>query len=493
MKTHFYILLMLGMVFLLGCEDEKLGTDLGVTNVVLPDISEESLGTEITIQGNGFIDCDVLALSPLSGGTEQPIYMETREVQSDHITVLYPSTATKDSYGLVLVRGSKMRTLGVINSTVGVMPDENLRNALSALFPDIFKGEKISSSAKYVTFTDGTLNISDKNITSLEGLEYFSNIRKLICNNNDISEIPAEVLSRLSELTAQNTGLTKLELATSEQPNTTLVSLNIDGSTKLESVDLYYCYNIEKFSALNCKLVYLDVRNYHSIYGRNALKALVPDVFDGDKVLTVAALNTEYFRNNTTLDLSNKGITNLEGLQYFCGYKNLILDGNNLGEIDLSKYAISTSYTAGPVDEKGIQTFSAKNAGLTKFISGDQYMITSIDVSNNPGLAYLDINRCKSITSLNASGCPLTYVDLRNLAGTYSVLGYSGGAVDASKVQFSFTDSSSTQRKLLVEEWWMDSPWNGTSPCITAKNQGVRIERYEYIGYDKDKMLSSFN
>ena len=173
--------------------------------------------------------------------------------------------------------------------------------------------------------------------------------------------------------------------------------------------------------------------------------------------------------------------------------KNLILDGNNLGEIDLSKYAISTSYTAGPVDEKGIQTFSAKNAGLTKFISGDQYMITSIDVSNNPGLAYLDINRCKSITSLNASGCPLTYVDLRNLAGTYSVLGYSGGAVDASKVQFSFTDSSSTQRKLLVEEWWMDSPWNGTSPCITAKNQGVRIERYEYIGYDKDKMLSSFN
>ena len=36
MKTHFYILLMLGMVFLLGCEDEKLGTDLGVTNVVLP-------------------------------------------------------------------------------------------------------------------------------------------------------------------------------------------------------------------------------------------------------------------------------------------------------------------------------------------------------------------------------------------------------------------------------------------------------------------------
>ena len=113
MKTHFYILLMLGMVFLLGCEDEKLGTDLGVTNVVLPDISEESLGTEITIQGNGFIDCDVLALSPLSGGTEQPIYMETREVASDHITVLYPSTATKDS--------KEKRYLPVLNMSLSLM------------------------------------------------------------------------------------------------------------------------------------------------------------------------------------------------------------------------------------------------------------------------------------------------------------------------------------------------------------------------------------
>lgn len=119
-------------------------------------------------------------------------------------------------------------------------------------------------------------------------------------------------------------------------------------------------------------------------------------------------------------------------------------------------------------------------------------MITSIDVAT----IRISISGYKPVQIhhiTNASGCPLTYVDLRNLAGTYSVLGYSGGAVDASKVQFSFTDSSSTQRKLLVEEWWMDRPMNGTSPCITAKNQGVRIERYEYIGYDKDKMLSSFN
>ena len=133
MKTHFYILLMLGMVFLLGCEDEKLGTDLGVTNVVLPDISEESLGTEITIQGNGFIDCDVLALSPLSGGTEQPIYMETREVQSDHITVLYPSTATKDSS---LVLPSMLRDTNVVFGCSEVASSSLVRPVFCAVSSD---------------------------------------------------------------------------------------------------------------------------------------------------------------------------------------------------------------------------------------------------------------------------------------------------------------------------------------------------------------------
>ena len=98
MKTHFYILLMLGMVFLLGCEDEKLGTDLGVTNVVLPDISEESLGTEITIQGNGFIDCDVLALSPLSNSPSTWKPEKYNPIISRYFTPLRPPKILMDLY-----------------------------------------------------------------------------------------------------------------------------------------------------------------------------------------------------------------------------------------------------------------------------------------------------------------------------------------------------------------------------------------------------------
>jgi len=101
MKTHFYILLMLGMVFLLGCEDEKLGTDLGVTNVVLPDISEESLGTEITIQGNGFIDCDVLALSPLQEEPNSPSTWKPEKynpIISRYFTPLRPPKILMDLY-----------------------------------------------------------------------------------------------------------------------------------------------------------------------------------------------------------------------------------------------------------------------------------------------------------------------------------------------------------------------------------------------------------
>lgn len=573
MKTQVYILLMIGMIFLLGCEDEKFDVSLGVDNVILPDISEESLGTEITIQGTGFIDCDVLALSPLTGGSEEAIYMETREVGTDHITVLYPSTATKDSYGLVLTRGNKFRTLGIINSIVGLMPDEHLREALSALFPGIFKGEKVSSSAKSVTFANGTLDISDKDIHSLEGLQYFPNFQKLICDNNQIAEIPSEVIYRLTDLTARNTGLKKLELSTQEKPNTNLVSINVDGNKELESIDLYHCYKVERFSAKDCGLVYLDVRNFHSIYGgclnynstdfrfdftdntdkermlkmeswwmdsyysnsgsivdalnkgvtvegydwvhnydgdyysdgnyqktlkkygevpdtnlRTALKALVPGTFEGDQVNTVAALNTEVLKGGT-LDLSNKGIRSLEGLQYFCGYKNLILDGNDLGEVELNKYLISTSYTAGPVDEIGVRTVSAKNAGLTKLIAGDQYALSSLDLSGNPNLTYIDVKRCKPLSYFNASGCDnLVYLDIRNLADKWSAL-----STNASGTLFAFTSDNSKERKLLVEKWWMDSTWTGTNPCTTARNQGVRIECYDYTNGNKNNIIETIN
>ena len=584
MKKHLSILvLVLGVTALAACKEETLGPDLGVTNVVLPDISEKSLGTEVTIRGNGFIDCDELILAPVSGGTGDVFHLETREVTPDYITVFYPANATADSYGLVLQRGSKIRSLGVLNNIVGIMPDANLRNYLAELHPSIFKGDKIVSSAKHVNFAGGLLDITGKGVASLEGLQHFENITRLTCSDNDIKEIPSEMLYRLTELTACNTGLTTLKLGTQARPNTTLVGINIDGSNKLDSVDLYYCYKIERFSAARCALTYLDVRNHHSIYGgclnyngndfkftfsddtgkerllkmeswwmdsyyystgsvveaiekgvtvegydwlhdypdgngtyyysygkyqktmrkygeipdanlRNALKALVPDLFENDKVLTVKALNSDYFKNNTTLDLSNKGIKNLEGLQYFCGYKHLILDGNNLGDVELSKYAVSTSYTAGPVDERGIESVSIRNANLTRLVSGDQYMMRNVDVSGNAQLTHLDLGRCKFLKTLDATGCPLQYLDIRNMAGGWSELGYSSGHVDANQVKFDFTNDGSITRRLLVEEWWMDSPWiNGSNACTTAKDKGVRVERYEYTGYNKDKLLSSFN
>jgi hypothetical protein len=572
MKTKLCILI-LGMIFLWGCKDEDFDISLGIDNVVLPDISENSFGQGITIRGSGFREGDILALSPQSGTNDEVIYMETLEVTSDHMKVRFPSTATKDSYGVVLIRESSLRALGIIYSIIGVMPDEHLRSAISELFPGMFNGEKICSSARTVLFSDGILDISDKAIESLEGLQYFPNIQKLICNNNNIEEIPTEILHRLTHITAQNTGLKRLDLATSENPNTTLVSVNVDGNAELDTIDLYNCYMVEQFSAQDCGLVYLDVRNYHSIWGgclnyngtdfkfsfsddagkerllkietwwmdsyyynsgpvadainkgvkvecydwvhdygghyysignyqktltkygempdvnlREALKALMSDAFEGDKVVILTALNSSVLKG-ATIDLSNKGIESLEGLQYFCGYKHLNLDGNNLGEVELNKYLISTNYTAGPVDEIGIQTVSAKNAGLTKLVAGDQYALWSLDISNNPNLTYIDVSRCRPLSYLNASGCnDLVYLDARNLADQWTAL-----PCDDSKTMFKFSSDNTKERKLLVEKWWMDGAWTGTNPCLTAKDLGVRIECYDYTDGNKNEILATYN
>lgn len=574
MKTKIYLLLMLGMIFLFSCSDnDSYEAGLGISNVILPNVTEESRGTEITIKGNGFSDDDVLALSSVSSGTEKSLFLETRAVTDSTITVLYPITATKDYYGVVLVRKNRMRRLGIIYSVLGKMPDENLRNAISELYPNLFVGDRILGSAKEISFKDGALDISGKKISSLDGLEYFPTITNLNCSDNNISEIPKAILSKLVNLTAENTGLKTLVLGTKDAPNQSMVSLNVDGNTNLTDIDLYYTYAITQFSAQNCGLVNLDVRNYHSIYGgclnyngndfkftftdntdktrtlkleswwmdsyyahsgsvvdalnkgvtvecydwlhnygghyysngnyqktmtkyaeipdanlRNALKSLVPDVFNGDNVITQAALVSQTLKKLGTLDLSNKGIKSLEGLQYFCGYKTLILDGNNLGNVELSRYVISTSYTESDVDEKGVQHVSAKNAGLTKFVAGDQYTLYTLDLSNNSDLTYIDISRCRGLTDFNALGCNLEYLDLRELADQYTRL-----TCDANRVKFTFASDTSKSRKLLGEEWWIDGNWSGENPCMTAKNKGVRIDCYDYLDTNKNVITKSYN
>ena len=128
------------------------------------------------------------------------------------------------------------------------------------------------------------IDIRDKEIDTLKGIEYFTNLRRLWCSNNNLTELD---LSKFSELREVNCSY-----------NSRLTKLNVNNCKKLQSLVCYYC-KIESLdvtdsvllNTLECygnELEYLDVSNNTKLVrlhiGKNNLTTLIlgdyPDLTD---------------------------------------------------------------------------------------------------------------------------------------------------------------------------------------------------------------------
>lgn len=82
--------------------------------------------------------------------------------------------------------------------------DANFINYLHNTFGESFDTEPITE-----------IDCSGCNICSLKGIEVFSNLRKLLCNNNQITDLDLTSLHKLEELQCNNNQLSGLDLSLS--------------------------------------------------------------------------------------------------------------------------------------------------------------------------------------------------------------------------------------------------------------------------------------
>ncbi len=126
-------------------------------------------------------------------------------------------------------------SFSTINAQIINFPDANFKNALLTNFPIIdtnSDGEIQISEANSAT----TLNISNKGITSLEGLQYFTNITTLKCQENAFPILDAEFLVDMVNLDfSENPNLVTVNLSNLE---TVQGSLKIRYFNSLVSIDL---------------------------------------------------------------------------------------------------------------------------------------------------------------------------------------------------------------------------------------------------------------
>ena len=258
-------------------------------------------------------------------------------------------------------------------------PDPAFRNYLIETYDfakdGILTDEEIKNTKR--------LYLGIDSIKSLKGIEYFTDLKKLFCFFNEITELDMSRNTKLTYLDCSNCKITKLNIAnnvlldTLYCENNELTELDISNNTELVYLD---CYN-NKLTQLdmsrNTKLTYLDCSD-----------CKITKLNIANNVL----LDTLYCENNelTELDISN----NTE-LVYLDCYDN------KLTQLDVSK-----------------------NTALAQ-LDFERNQIASIDLSNNiwleemycsgNGMTQLDVSACQQLELLHCYHNKISGQNMDNL------------------------------------------------------------------------------
>ena len=278
-------------------------------------------------------------------------------------------------------------------------PDANFRTYISNE-TGVSMGGIISDAAlASVTW----FSVSYKEISSLQGIEYFTELKQLYCSNNKITSLDLSKNTKLTKLECDRNQLTSLDVS----KNTALYELHcvrnqltsLDVSKNVELKNLYCNYN--QLTSIdvskNTKLTWLYIRN-------NQLTSI--DVSKNTK-LTILNIGQNQL---TSLDVSkNTKLTDL-----ICGR-------NPISSIDVTKNTELGILDCGASQLSSLDV--TKNMQLKQLYCGENN-ISTLNLSNNTELRTLTCANCKinqldlsnktKLEILRCNGNRLTNLNLDN-------------------------------------------------------------------------------
>jgi len=157
------------------------------------------------------------------------------------------------------------------------------------------------------------LDLFNRNIRRITGLEELINLRKLWCNSNNILELNLTNLINLEELICSNNNIIELNL----RDNINLEYLNCSNNN-LERLDLRANINLEVLGCSNNNLERLDLTNNKELSILNCSNNNISEL----KVLEKTKFNKILYRNNPIIPIIGTNIFDNEDL-YIKKYKSL--------------------------------------------------------------------------------------------------------------------------------------------------------------------------
>lgn len=257
-------------------------------------------------------------------------------------------------------------------------PDEAFRNYVSANFDD---GDGILSDTEISAVT--AINVNGKGIKSLKGIEYFTALTKLDCNNNFLTELDVTQNTALTELNCENNRLSAFDVSN----NTGLKELNCH-ENQITSLDLSNCTRLAYLDCCQNKLTNLEIKQ---CTGLTYLECEENDItsLDLSGLSALAQLNC-YNCLIESLDIS--GCVGLKDLN--CGY-------NYIETLDLSDCTTLESIGCG---DNELTDLDVRGCTRLKELYCYDNQLTALDLSNNFLLETIECNGNK-LTSLDVSSC----------------------------------------------------------------------------------------
>lgn len=371
---------------------------IGKTDYQVP---QEGGTVDVTLQHN--IDFEIKINETDTWITQ----IETRALQENQLRFnISENTTGAERIGKIMIANTQQnisQTITITQSAIPVLdiPDPNFKAYLVANYDQNsdneisrFEIEKLKS-----------LIVSSLGIASLEGIEHFTNLEGLTCDNNSLTELDLSKNTQLTELTCDYNKISKLILP----PNAEKMTWLSCGDNKLTGkLD---CSNWVNLTNLNCytnNFTALDLTGCSELIGLSC----------GNNNLT--SLNVQDCSNLTTLQCDGNKLSSLDIsmcpylLTLSCGNNNLeTLDLSNCHNLDrlfcqdnkLSSLDISMCLK--------LSLLYCQNNMLTLLTLGNASTLRDLDCSQNQ-LSSLIATSCTSLTQLTCDNNNIRILDISN-------------------------------------------------------------------------------
>ena len=287
-------------------------------------------------------------------------------------------------------------------------PDEAFREYLKKFDTD---DDTFLSTAERRDVTE--INVSNKGITTLEGISYFPNLKKLDCSGNELTSLDVHENTALEYLSCSQNQLTELNV----RQNAALQSLYCYNN-QLTKLDVSQNPALVKLSCMVNPLTSLNVSQ------NPALKELY--CYSNQLTKLDVSKNTEL----VTLDCSSNQLSSLDvsqnaKLEILRCYENQLTEldvrqdaalqrlycySNQLTKLDVSENPALVNLSCNSNQLTSLDVRQNKGLKLLKCYSNQ---LTSLDVSKNMALEELLCNQ-NQLSSLDVSQTAVTSLDASN-------------------------------------------------------------------------------